>query len=346
MNRKLISQAFNEIDDAFIVETLNSPVARKNRAPERANHMNHFTNNKKPVTTRRVFRLAVAACLIFVLAVTAYAIHYYLGIRDMENNLPVEVDPFIQEHTEVVESRDWSARITESYCDETQILVTVTVSGGDRYIIAPTDADPDTLVKNIGLDGEQTLGEYARDQGKNLLFVGASLKENDALGGIGSQAFRNTAPNEMTILIQANKTDTLLEKEMICCVYAVDAEWQKQTLNFPFSLSEAPAESSGQYVPDNANPFPGMTIGNATVSETPLGISIRFATTVESQAAFDDIKKVEFDGIVRGEGGWVLEDDGNWWYTVSRCTGEVGDTLVARYYNWDDQEIAVITFKK
>lgn len=347
MNRKLISKSLGGIADKYIAETMNPPAQTDHRAPERTNHMKYPTNKNTSISTRRLFRLALAACLIFALAATAYAIHYFLGIRDMDSKLPEKAEPYIQQHTEEVVQEEWSARITESLCDETQILVTVTVSGGDKYIIAPTDADPNTPVEYIGLEGEQTLEKYAREQGKELLFVGASLKENSALGGIGSQAFRNTSPSEMTILIQSNKTAALTENEIICCVYAVDAQWNKQTLDIPFSLQEAPAESSGQYVPDNANPFPGMTVGNVTVSETPLGISIRFMTTVESQEVFEDIKKVEFDGIVRGEGGgWVLEDDGNWWFTVSRCTGEVGDTLVARYYDWDDREIAAITFSK
>ena len=346
MNRKLISKAFSDIEEAYIVETLNLPAAQLDRTPERTISMKNRTTNKSRIHTRRLIRLALAACLIFALAVTACAVHYYLGIRDMESKLPVTAEPYIQEHTEAAVQEDWSARITESLCDETQILVTVTVSGGDKYIVAPTYADPNTFTSDIGIEGSLTLGEYAAQQGKELLFVGASLKENDALGGIGSQDFRNVSPSEMTILITSNKTIALTENEIICCVYAVDAEWNKQTLEIPFSLQEAPAESNGQYVPDNANPFPGMTVGNATVSETPLGISIRFVTTVERQEVFDDIKKVEFDGIVRSEGGWVLEDDGNWWYTISRCTGEVGDTLVARYYDWDDQLIGTAIFNR
>ena len=59
-----------------------------------------------------------------------------------------------------------------------------------------------------------------------------------------------------------------------------------------------------------------------------------------------NIKKVEFDGLVYGQGGTVLEDDGNWWFTVSGCTGDVGDTLIARYYDWDDQLIGTIEFVK
>jgi len=342
MNRDLVSRAISNINDTYIAEAMNTPAAKLNHAPERTS----FMNTKHPVNSRRLVRVAIAACLIFALAVTAYAVYYYLGIRDMEQNLPVEVEPYIQEHAEAAVLEDWSARITESLCDESQILVTVTVSGGDRYIVAPTYADPNTPASDIGIEGSLTLGEYASQQGKELLFVGASLKGIDNMGGVGSQDFRNTSPNEMTILIQANKSGALTADEAVCHVYAVDGEWNKQTLDIPFSLQEAPAESSGVYVPDDADAVPGMRAGNATVTETPMGITIRFMQTVTSEDVWDNLKKVEFDGIVRGEGGWVLEDDGNWWLTVSRCTGEVGDTLTARYYDWDDQEIAAVVFRR
>ena len=334
MNRKLISKAISNIDDAFIEEAMSAPAVTAH-TPERTPVMKH---------SRKILRLLTAACLILALALSAYAFNF-LGIRDMFHDLPESADPYIQEHTEAAIKEDWSARITESFCDESTVMVTVTVSSGDRYILAPTDADPDTLAINIGIEGELTLGEYAAQQGKELLFVGASLKENGALGGIGSQSFRNTAPNEMTILIKSTKTAALTENEIICHVYAVDAQWNKQTLDIPFSLTEAPADSS-IYIPNDAGAIPGLRVGNATITETPMGYTIRYMESVTSEEVWDNIKKVEFDGLAYGKGGTVLENDGNWYLTVSGCTGNVGNSLTARYYNWDDQVIGVIEFVK
>ena len=344
MNQKLISKAFSGIDLSLVAEGLTVPEAA-DRTSERTIQVSKYAV-KHRVNTRRLMRLVLAACLIFALSATAYAVHYFLGIRDMDKKLPEKAEPYIQQHTEAAVLEDWSAQITESLCDETQILVTVTVSGGDRYIIAPTYADPNTLVADIGIEGDLTLGEYAEEQGKKLLFVGASLKENESLGGIGSQDFRNTSPNEMTILIQSNKTAALTENEIICRVYAVDETWEKQTMDIPFTFEQAPSVGTGAFVPDKPDAVPGMIVGNATVTETPMGISIRFMQTVTDDAVWDNLKKVEFDGIVRGEGGWVLEDDGNWWFTVSRCAGSVGDTLTAHYYDWDDNIVGTIVFTK
>lgn len=338
MNQKLISKAISGIDLALVSEALSVP-AEVGRATEGTNSM-----RKLYFSGRRLMRVVLAACLIFALALTVYAC-YIFGIRDLFHDLPETAEPYIQEHTETAVTEDWGARITESLCDETRVLVTVTVSGGDKYIIAPTDADPDTLASNIGIVGDMTLGEYAREQGKQLLFVGAALQQNDSLGGNGSQAFRHASDNEMTILVNTEKKSLLLENEIICHVYAVDEQWEKHSLEIPFRLTEAPSTGSGTYVPDKPNAIPGMTVSEATITETPLGISIRYMETITDEEAFYNIKKVEFDGLEYGKGGTVLEDDGNWWFTVSGCTGEIGDRLTARYYDWDDMLVGTIIFE-
>lgn len=345
MNRKLVSKAISNIDDAFITETMFPPGTALDRAPERTIPMRKYESQKSKANTRRLTALVLAACLVFAMALTGYACNLF-GIRDFLTKLPETAEPYIQEHTETKAAEDWSARITESLCDETKVMVTVTVSGGDKYIIAPTDADPDTLAVNIGIEGDMTLGEYAEQQGKQLLFVGASLKQNDSLGGVGSQSFRHASDREMAILVTVNKTEALTENEIICHVYAVDEQWNKLTLDIPFSLAEAPSEGLGAYVPVGAEAVPGMIVGEATITETPLGLSIRYMETITDEDAFYNIKKVEFDGLVYGKGGTVLEDDGNWWFTVSGCTGELGDTLIARYYDWDDNLVGTIEFIK
>lgn len=344
MNRKLISKAITNIEDAYIRETMFPPAARTDRAPERTASMKKTRNN-----TRRLLRLMLAACLVFALALSAYAFNLW-GIREMlqrsGRELPETAEPYIQHHTQVVGAEDWSARVTESLCDDSKVMVTVTVYGGDKYIIAPTDADPDTLAVNIGIEGDLTLGEYAAQQGKKLLFVGASLhdKDNGTLGGHGSQHFEHAGDGEMTILVQADAW--MPEEDMICCVYAVDETWCKQTLQLPLILDKAPTGGAATYIPVDADAVPGMRAGNAKVTETPLGITIRIKETVTDETAYYSIKRVEFEGLAYGEGGTVLEDDGNWYLTVSGCVGAVGDTLTARYYNWDDQEIGQIVFKK
>lgn len=347
MNRKWISESISNIDDTYIAETLSPPAANQDHAPERMLQMSKYERRGR--SSRRLFSLILAACLVFAMALTAYAANLF-GIREMlrihNQELPEAADPYIQHHTETAAAEDWSARITESLCDTGKILTTVTVSGGNKYIIVPTDAAADDSVGVIGMEGNQTLREYAAAQGKELLFVGASLVQNEHLGiFVESQTFVNLSATEMNILVESNRSGEE-SGDAICSVYARDEAANRLNLELPFTLKQAPSEVSNVYVPANADVIPGITVGEATVTETPLGISIRFPETVTDEGAFCDIMKVAFDGLEYGEGGSVLEDDGNWYFTVSGCTGEVGDKLIVRYYDWDSQLIGTIEFQK
>ena len=186
MNRKLISKAISDIDDSLIAESLSAPVTKAGHTPERTKTMGKYENQRKRAGRRSVIGLAAAACLVFSLTVTAYAMNMF-GIREMFRTqfreLPQTADPYIQHHTEATAAQEeWSARVTESLCDTGKILTTVSVSCNEKYILVSHDWTADDYVSVIGLEGTQTLREYAQEQGRTLLFVSASLMQNEHLG--------------------------------------------------------------------------------------------------------------------------------------------------------------------
>ena len=363
MNRKLISKALGGIDDHFIAESMVYREANPRHSPERTRKMGKYENRNAGHSHRRLFALVLAACLVFSLAITAYAANLF-GIREMfrtpYRELPEAVEPYIQQHTEAAESyipqnteatreENWSARVTESLCDGTKILVTVTISGGDQYIVAPTDAMPSDTIGLIGLSGDQTLESYAQSQGKNLLLVGATLRRSEGLGiFVESQKFENSSPSEMHILVEADRTSSDPAGDAVCQVYAREAGSEAvERLELPFTLEEAPKEEESILVPVTPDAIPGMTVGEATVTETPLGISVRWMETITDQDAHYDIKKVEFDELTDYDGGGLVQaDDGNWYFQISMGKGEVTDTLTAHFYDWENQPIGEIVFKK
>lgn len=348
MNRKLISEAISNIDDTYIAETLSLPVANADRAPERTIKMSKYEAKRNGVRSRRVFSLILAACLVFAFAITAYAFNF-LGIREMlqrkGQELPEEAYGYIQEHDLSIDSKVWRCDVTESLCDDKNICITVTVTTPGEYILAPTDATPESTVRVIGIDGDQTLEEYAKAEKKKLLFVGMDIEERESLGiAHTSQTFESTSPQEMTILYQAQKTASAPIQEVICVVTGVE-ETAVRSHYMGITLEEAPSDGSMTYVPVDPDAIPGLTVGNATVTQTPLGISIRIKETMTDEDAFYNIMKVEFDGLEYGVGGSVLEDDGNWYLAVSGCTGTVGDELTVRYYDWNSELIGSIVFE-
>ena len=311
-------------------------------APEKSTHSH-----------RKLAVLILAACLVFSLAVAAYAANLF-GIRELFRTpcreLPETAVAYIQQETAAAEVEGgWSCAITESLCDNSTVMATVTIRGGDMYIVAPTDADPDQSVGIIGIAGEQTLSEYAAAQGKKLLLVGASiLKVGDEEIGGGSQRMENISESEMVILTRCNKTVSASNPEAVCLVYArEEGSNEVQRVELPFVLSEAPAASEGEtYHPLNPNAIPGLTVRDMTVTETPLGYNIRMPATVTDQEASYNIMKVEIEGLTYGEGSHGSEDDGNWYFDAYMCQGTLGDILIVHYYDCDKQPIGEIEFRK
>lgn len=302
---------------------------------------------------RKLAALILAACLVFSLAVTAYAANLF-GIRELfrtyYRELPEAAEPYIRQETAAAEAEEgWSCVITESLSDSSTVMATVTIRGGSKYIVAPTDADPNGSARVIGIAGEQTLSEYAASQGKKLLLVGARiLKVGDEEIGGGSQRMENISESEMVILTQCTKTVSASNLEAVCLVYArEEGSKDVQRIELPFVLSEAPATSEEMvYHPLNFNAIPGLTFGDMTVTETPLGYNIRMSATVTDQEASYNIMKVEIEGLTYGEGSHGSEDDGNWYFDANMCQGTPGDILVVHYYDWDKQPIGEIEFRK
>ena len=152
----------------------------------------------------------------------------------------------------------------------------------------------------------------------------------------------------MVILTRISKTVSAANLEGVCLVYAhEEGSNETQRVELPFVLSEAPATSEEMvYHPLNFNAIPGLTFGDMTVTETPLGYNIRMPATVTDQEASYNIMKVEIEGLTYGEGSHGSEDDGNWYFDAYMCQGTLGGILVVHYYDCDKQPIGEIEFRK
>lgn len=302
-------------------------------------------------SAKRLWMTYLAAALaVALLSVTVYAAVEFFSIADMKKNtptpLPQEAETYVQQQEITGEGQDWSCQLVQTLFDSTHFMVTVGISGGDKYIVAPTYCSPADLVTEIGLTGTETLGEYAAKQGKELLFVGADVCDRDALGiAVESELPRSHSDGEMTILVEGDYTITNVT-EAYCEVYAVVGENYDdvQRVNLPFKIQKAPSSNERVFKPDKPDAIPGMTVGDATIAETPLGISIQIPETITDQEAYYEIMKTEFDEITYSEGGALPMNDGTFCFQASMGQGTVTDTLTVHYYDWDKQLIGTITF--
>ena len=258
---------------------------------------------------------------------------------------PEAVVEDIQVHTETAAAEDWSARVTESYCDGSKILMTVEVSGGDRYVLAPTYVEPQSSIGEIGLSGEQTLEDYAREQGKELLFVGASLMQNEGLGIFTeAQNNRSPSPTEMVILVESDRSNADPVESAVCWVHAWMADGTRKNLEIPFNLGAAPIQGEEVYVPIDPDAIPGITVGNATVTKTSLGVTVRYQETITDQEAAYSILKRESPELPGLMGGFV--EDGSREIILTMGQGEIPGKLTIRYYDDDKAYIGEIDFRK
>lgn len=361
MNRKLVSNALTGIDDELIRDALTYRVAEHSRAPERKTPMETKYTEKYRGASRRLISLALAACLVLALTVTAYALNLF-GIRDLYANpnrgeMPQGAAELIETQAAAAESEGWSCRVTESYCDEDTVLVAVTVTAGDAYIVAPTGEDPNSPLWTIGLDEEGTLGDYAFGLGKKLLFVGASL-DREALGlSSNGQQFESPSPQELVILVQAHKSVSAATIDTVCTVTALElgpedldrsfGPTDVQRVELPITLTEGKTELLGVYVPEDPDAIPGVHLGEITVSRTPLGISMRLSETPTDMDAFYNIMTARVEGLeFHGSDGGGFQDDGTFQAEFSQGRGELGDTLTLTFLDWDKQPIGTVTFVK
>ena len=300
---------------------------------------------------RKFAALAAAAVLLLALGITAYAVNF-LGVRAMFRSaavtLPEAAGKWIEEQNAVAVGDGWSAQVTESLCDASTVMLTVTIDGGERYIVAPTDASPQDPLWVIGRSEDMTLGEYAEAQGKTLLFAGVSLPWEE-LGLIGQgQRTENLSDSEMNLLLVASKTVSMPVLETSCTVYVLpDGGTEVERAEIPITLTEGDSQDLGRFEPLTPDAIPGITLGSAHALATPLGLTVEVSLNVTDEEAFRDFLKIDFAEIKSyRDGAMILQEDGLYLARITMAEGVVTDTLTARFYNCDKELIGTVTFRK
>ena len=322
---------FGNIDESYIMEAFEMKKTRK--------------------SAKRLWMSYLAAALaVVLLTVTVYAVVSYLGIADMKKDtlhpLPQEAEPYVQQQEVTEQAQDWSCQLVETLFDGTHFMVTVGVSGGDKYIVAPTYCSPEDSVGEIGLSGTETLGEYAAKQGKQLLFVGADVGDREALGiAVESELPRSQSESEMTILVEGDYS--IEASEATCQVYAVVGENYDdvQRIYLTFPISKAPSTEERVFKADNPDAIPGIHVESVTISESPMGMTVKFQETVTDLEASYNIMKLDSDEITYYQGAAVLGEDGEYHTAWTMAKGDVTDKLTVHYYDWDKVYIGTIVFR-
>ena len=348
MRREILSDVIGNIDDRLIAEAYQFDPARCNYPAERT----------RPLGRKRLLALALAAALLLSLGAVAYAANLF-GLRELYANpgrgeMPEEAAALIVEQGAEIAGDGWRARVMESYCDESTVLLTVQSSADAEYLVAPTDADPMSPLWVIGLTGEGTLGDYARWEGKTLL-LSEAVPDGEALGLLsGGMRFESASPQEMTIFFEGARNGVSPEAMEASCTIIV-VKWPPdadpmdpdaivtERREVPVTFSDGGGKLLGVYSPTDPFAVPGLELGDLRLTQTPLGISLRLRMTPRDLNVAQKLLTLRLEGVAfHGDG--VIRSFGTAIY--SQGQGDFGDSPTIQFLDWDKNILAEVTFEK
>lgn len=336
----------SHMDESYLQDALSAKRADATKIIifERENTM----NTHKSFYRKLGRSLLVAAVVAVMMVGTVFAANLF-GIRDFFNRSDRQLSNAaaadIQQHQVSAEGAGWDCSVTESLCDDSTAVVAVTVISKDEYVLVPTDAQPDDPVADIGLTGDGTLADYAAEQGKKLLMVGAGI-DNAGITD-ASLHYEHISDGELVIMIEAHKTTSAKAIDAVCVVTAVEPDSDEvQRVELPFTLKETATQSARLYSTAESQTISGLEFSEVQVTETSLGLNLEIPVSIADEAAFQNIKSLAFEGLTYSEGGFVLQDDGSWAGTYPMCQGDLGDELTVQVYGWDNELIGEIVLNQ
>lgn len=309
---------------------------------------------RKSPASRVKFMLLAAIIAVSLLLVTAFAAMNYLGMQEITQHTPYEVPseaaPYIEtQSAQATTTEDWSCTMLESLFDSASFTISVGISGGDKYVVVPQYCSAGDDVSEIGLPRGQTLGDYAAQQGKTLLYVGAGIQDRDKLGiPTTAQFYKSQSDSEMTIVETGQKSTDVSVTEGTCSVSAwVDGQKDVTRVELPFTVKEAAGDVL-VYKAEGANEVAGIRTNSFRVYQSPAGNSIVFDQEYamgEYPEALKELKRMDIDGISYSESGSMENEEGKPETRWSNVKGTFGDTLTLRFINWDNEVMGTVQFR-
>lgn len=337
MNTYELLSSFENIHDKFILE---------------AKDMENY-KKKRSGRSRVKYTLIAAIVAVSLMIVTAVAAMNYLGMQEITKDtpyaVPSEAAPYIEtQSAQETTTEGWSCTMLESLFDAANFTISVGISGGDKYVVVPEDCDPGVDVSAIGLPSGQTLGDYAAQQGKTLLYVGAGIQDRDKLGiAVTTVLYKSQSDGEMTIVETGQKSTDVSVTEGICRVNAwVDGQKDVTRVELPFTVKEAAGDVL-VYKAEGDNEVAGIRTNSFRVYQSPAGNSIVFDQEYamgEYTEALQELKRMDIDGISYSEGGSMENEEGKPETRWSNVKGTFSDTLTLRFIDWDNEVMGSVTF--
>ena len=337
MNRELFSYAMSFVDESFIHEAMGSTADAGHTEARRS---------MKPAAA-----VILAACLMLALAASAWATNF-LGIREMLQKtlspLPDAAVEYIQPQNTAAANDKFSCTVIETLSDSSSVLAAVEISAAEGYIIVPTDAGPGDLASSLGFGFDGSIGEYAKAQGKGILAAGATFMGEDTPEIFtASQQFEQRGDSSLTILTKAEFLSADVPEALSCTVYVLDmGSGDVERIKLPVELHPAKAGDELHYAPVDAAAVPGLSVGEAVLKSSPLGLSFELSLTEVQPGAMDKLMTVRCESFENHEGGFVYVGDGRWVFRITLTDGSAGESIRLDFLDENKESLGRIELRR
>ena len=262
--------------------------------------------------------IAAATLLLTTIAAGAAAIHY--NVFDFLN--PIQAQP-LPEATQLVQTPQATAQAAQSPVSfsvrealydgvHANVLVAATPLD-DSVLLLPADANPDHSVADLGLEGTQTIAQYAAEHGKTRLYS-LSVIDQGALNGTEgfttSLDFRTEPDGTLVICISGDHSAVQpgVPVELICTAVPMDIQTGERDADavertpLTFTLDSTADPQQHTFATPTVYEHAGVTIQSVELKSTALGLYYTIHGKVTDKAAFDALE----DGLFF----WFLDENG------------------------------------
>ena len=307
----------------------------------------------KPRVKHYTGRWAAAAAVFALLLVgsTTYAATRYFGLWDfferIGEKVPREAEELVVKDVEQTESpltEEGVATYTvkEALCDSETIYIVLEASAVEqgKYFFAPTDAIPEDMVSDWGIDSSMSVTEYAASKNLTPVYIGGGIMNTDELGiAVTTMDFRAVSDDVMDIMIRCGKTEDGKTLDVVCQGTArqdgadMDGIMRKE---ITFTLNDMSISEKMCYVPVSGE-IPGTEakVEKAEVIQTDIGTYMEityYENDPDYRSGLSFRLPEELGADIRGGGAEPLEE-GKWKYTLDLDKVELGDSFLLEAFD-------------
>ncbi len=187
---------------------------------ERLMDMRGENRTERKKRNRVVWKAAAAAIALAVTVPTGvYAATHYFDMTDFSSrtghSLSEDANKLIETEIPQTQKKDITEEMPveftaqEALCDSgsVSLIIEAKAKESGKYLLAFEDCLETDPVSNLGIKGNQTIGEYAEEKGLEILYLGTGFSQDSPFyPGVTSQDCKSAGDDVLEIGIKADRT--------------------------------------------------------------------------------------------------------------------------------------------